>query len=702
MREVKMQSALQLLVQISELFASDSKDSLDSVLEKTFSYIGTFAKADRAWLMQFRRDKVLVTHQWTTDGVPLKVAIEKSYPISELVWSTKALFANQVLHVPDVSLIPADAAAEHALCAKQQVKSIIAAPIFSGGTIIAALVLDTVTKPQSFSEDVIQILQVTTQLIAPALQKQKIEYSKKELELRFQTVLDNLQEGVTIGDLDDRLVYVNQRYTQMVGYSAEELLGKPAYQFITPIEEHHRITEATARRINGATDAYELTQLHKDGRALKTVITACPYRNVHGEVVGNIASHADVTQKTKTESENQNLQQQLMQVQKMEAVGQLAAGLAHDLSNSITAVIGHLNLIKLYETENEQITKSADAALNGCHQASELIRHLLTFSSQSTLKPTVADLKTVVQDTLDLSRGLIGAKTSVKMSGQPLDYSVVIDKAQFSQVLANLIINATHAMPNGGTLGFNFSVTHIEHVKYLNPNAEPGKFAVLTVSDTGIGIQEEYLLRIFEPFFTTKSENGGTGLGLSMAYATLQKHGGWIEVDSQVGSGTAFSLYLPFASTDTDQPLGSQITVTKEQDNQTATILVIDDEPVLAELACSFLERAGFKTQSFSNPFEAFAWFEAHHASVSLVLLDMKMPGCDGSEAFERLKAIRPDTQIVLISGFVDDTEVSRLLSRGAVSFIQKPIKYSELVDWISKTVKISGQGTQSIEPLFH
>jgi two-component system cell cycle sensor histidine kinase/response regulator CckA len=695
------QAGFTFLLEISELLSDSTLSSPHEVLPAVLAKVAQYARADGAWLIQVRKHRALMTHQWRKDQTRVDLDRDVSFLMRDLQWFTEKLTADRIICIEKESDIPREAIAAHRVFLRQRLKGLLVLPIILDGVPIAAIGISWTNTQPRFSDDLVQSSTIFSQLVAPIIQRQILETSNEELDLRFQTVLDNLTEGVTIGDLDDCIIYVNHRYAQMLGYTPEELLGKKAFEFVIPQEEQHKILEGTSRRLIGSSDSYEITQLTKDKRRLTTIINACPYRNVHGEVIGNIACHIDITEQRKVSQEAATLQQHLFQVQKMEAVGQLAAGLAHDLNNHLTAIVGHLHVMQQDSTASEVTRSSAHAALSGCHIASDMIRQLLSFSTQTELSMNRVSLKTIVESCLDLSRSLLDKNTTYKVSGQLGDHFILADRNQLSQVITNLIINAIHAMPKGGTIGFHYSLSDVEQVKYSNPQAEPGRYVVLTISDSGCGIPEENLSKLFEPFFTTKKEGEGSGLGLSMAYAIMQKHGGWIEVDSQVGSGSAFSLYLPMVGEPSVQHLQSQVVVTRDVESSLGTVLIIDDEPVLAELACSFLDRAGFKTFSFSDPFAAFTWYEQHKDQVSLILLDMKMPQCHGAESFEKLKAINPEAQIVLISGYVDDVEVSRLLARGALSFIQKPIKYSELVEWITKTVKIAQAGT-SVEPLFH
>jgi two-component system cell cycle sensor histidine kinase/response regulator CckA len=522
--------------------------------------------------------------------------------------------------------------------------------------------------------------------------------SNRELDLRFRSVLDNLNEGVSIGDLDDRMLYVNNRYCEIVGYSKDELIGKRAFRFLVPKEEQEKIKQGTSRRISGNTDSYTCPVITKEGKKIITLINACPYRNTNGDVLGSIASLTDITERVETEAENVRLQKLANRSQKMEAVGQLAAGFAHDLNNSLSAIVGHLNTAKFQSNLDDKALESIDAALNGCNSASEILKNVLTFASDSPVKTQVNDLKSIIDEAIELTKSIIPKNTSIKVSGFQQEYPVEVDKPLIIQAITNLIINSTQAMPSGGTISFNLSATDLENIGNLNRNASSGRYWVLTLSDTGSGISEEIQQRIFEPFFSTKGEKN-SGLGLSMVYAIMQRHKGWIELDSTVGAGTAFSLYFAVPKNLTSQieacsnslePGISGLVKLNIEKPTDKIVVVIDDEQVLAELACSFLERAGFKTKSFFDPEDCFEWFKHYHKDVGLILLDMKMPKYDGVATFEKLKNTDPNSQIVLISGYVDDHDVTKLLNRGAISFIQKPVKYSELVEWVKKTMKIS------------
>lgn len=685
-----------LLLSLAYHFITMTSDKVDDGINFALSELGKFAEVDRCWLIQIVRDAGSNTHEWCAEGIPSAMDFIQDLPIEAVPWMAKKLMNREVVAMASIDSFPEEAAAERQICEVQGLKSFAAVPLLYAGNLTGLVGFDFIRTEKEIPEDAVKLLRIAGEMLGNAIHRKQVEGSRQELDLRFRSVLDHLQEGVSIGDLEDRLIYVNYRYADITGYKVEELIGCKAYKFTIPPEEQNKILEGTKRRIAGQTDSYECVHLHKNGKRIPTIISTTPYRDIHGDVIGYISAITDISELREKDSENQRLQLQLMQAQKMEAVGQLAAGIAHDLNNSLSAIVGHLQLIKSCPDITVDCLKSADTALLGCKRASNLISQLLGFSRHGEMHREVIKLDDIVQETLQLLGSVLSKDVSVRTNGATENLWIDADKSQLGQAITNLIINSNQAMPKGGSISVSYSTTTIKSPQNFNRDAAPGSFVVLTIRDTGEGIAPEALSRVFEPFFTTKPFGQGSGLGLSMVYGIMQRHGGWIEVDSQLGMGTALSLYFPKAEKPTVSQADRQgIEIQKtpspvELMAPPGTILVIDDEPLLAELACSFLERAGFNTKAFSVPEEAFVWYRKNHAQVSLILLDMKMPGFNGVKSFQVLREINPDARIVLISGYIDDAEVSKLLSQGAVSFIQKPVKYTELVEWVTKTVKMT------------
>jgi len=370
-----------------------------------------------------------------------------------------------------------------------------------------------------------------------------------------------------------------------------------------------------------------------------------------------------------------------MQSQKMEAIGQLAAGIAHDLNNALGAVVGHLQLMKLDPGLTPNVSESLSISLSGCERASSLIEHLLGFSRQGKYNLRKLSLRAVLIDTLKFLRHVIHKNMSIHMKDVPATLLINADLNQLQQALTNLIINAQQAMEGKGSIVFEVADETVHFPERFNPHATSGHYSVLKVRDTGPGIAADNFDKIFEPFFTTKDEGQGTGLGLAMVYGIMQNHDGWVSVDSQPGTGALFSLYFPKISGKlkiVDPPQGSV------EIASTGTVMVIDDEAFLVDLASRFLKRSGFEAHGFTSGIEAVEWYRENSSQIDLVVLDMKMPAMDGKACFEALRKINPDISVVILSGYIQDDAAQQMLDQGALQFFQKPLKYQELMEWIS------------------
>lgn len=390
-------------------------------------------------------------------------------------------------------------------------------------------------------------------------------------------------------------------------------------------------------------------------------------------------------ERLRADSANLTLQKQLTQAQKMEAIGQLAAGIAHDLNNALGAVAGHLQLMKLQPGLNDSSQESLDIALRGCERATGLIEKLLGFARQGRYRPELIQAECAVGECLKLLGSVLGTHIRLHQEDPSEACTISADTNQLHQILTNLFLNAKQAMPNGGDLSVRFGHHYEAHPQAFNPLASPGDYVVIQIADTGDGIPSDQLDKIFEPFFTTKESSKGTGLGLAMVYGTMQSHKGWVAVESTPNHGSTFSLYFPrVAPGANDQRSDQRLT---RGSAHKPLILVIDDEPFLVDLGVRFLRQSGFEAKGFSDPDRALAWYSENAHAVALTILDMKMPRIDGIECFARIRAQSPEAKIVILSGYIHDEAAQEVLNAGAVAFFQKPLKYPELMSWIQKTL---------------
>jgi nitrogen-specific signal transduction histidine kinase len=384
----------------------------------------------------------------------------------------------------------------------------------------------------------------------------------------------------------------------------------------------------------------------------------------------------DITERKRAEAEYRRLEQQFQQAQKLESLGRLAGGVAHDFNNLLTIINGYGDLL-LWQLPQPGPLRDRVAEIRKAGQrATELTRQLLAFSRRQEVQPAVVDLNAAVRDAEKMLGRLIGEDVTLtcRLNAQP--GTVKVDPGQFNQVLMNLVVNARDAMPQGGVLTIETATVALDGSQGGGfTAAPPSRYFLLTVSDTGIGMDEEVKRRLFEPFFTTKEVGKGSGLGLSTVYGIVRQSGGWIGVDSEPGRGTTFRVYLPLAVEAASQaPEPAQSTLEGHE-----TVLVVEDEPAVRDLACLALRLRGYQVLEAANGDDAVAISTRHPGPIDLVLTDVIMPGIAGRELVERLRVQRPEARVLFMSGYAGDE-----MSRGGVPetgtpYLQKPFDAQSL-----------------------
>jgi signal transduction histidine kinase/CheY-like chemotaxis protein/HAMP domain-containing protein len=380
-----------------------------------------------------------------------------------------------------------------------------------------------------------------------------------------------------------------------------------------------------------------------------------------------------------------NLEAQLRQAQKMESLGQLAAGVAHDFNNMLTIIQGHAGMLRANPTLPDQLRQSAQAIFFGSERAASLTRQLLMFSRKNVIQPELLDLREVVSNLAKMLQRLLGETVSLTLQMAPEAPLIHADIGMVEQVIMNLAVNARDAMAKGGSLTIETLPIEID-AAYVEayPQGRLGTFVLLRVTDTGCGMDEVTLARIFEPFFTTKEIGKGTGLGLATVYGIVKQHEGWITVASRVNVGTTFSILFPASTRLADTKVGDALTAPPEVPQGTETILVVEDEPVLRDLAHVILENCGYKIIEAGSGVEALEIWNQNQDKIDLVLTDVVMPeGISGMDLAQRLHATRPDLRIVFASGYSMDEMDAGFMSTGTAAFIQKPYTHVTLAQTV-------------------
>ena len=496
--------------------------------------------------------------------------------------------------------------------------------------------------------------------------------AEAQLQMRDRAI-QAISEGILITDAtrqENPIVYVSPGFERLTGYTQAEAEGKNCRFLQGKDTDPGAVAELRQAVRDGRPCAVEILNYRKDGTAFWNALSVTPVWD-GGRLTHYVGVQADVTGRRR-------LEEQFRQAQKMEAVGQLAAGVAHDFNNHLTVINGYsemaLDALPAADPMRDLLREINKAG----RRAATLTRQLLLFTRQQVLDPRILDLNAVVGDTGNMLRRLIGEDVRLATHLDAALAPVKADLGQVEQVVINLCVNARDAMPAGGNLTIETrNVTLDETYARTRPGVHPGAYAMLAVSDTGAGMDEAVRARIFEPFFTTKQPGKGTGLGLPVVFGAIKHAGGHVEVYTEVGRGTTFKVYFPQAR---ERPAaGKASPAAAPMPRGTETLLLVEDEDALRALARHVLKGCGYAVLEAADGREAVRLVEAHRGPLHLLVSDVVMPYVGGRELSEKVAALRPDTRVLFLSGYTDDAVVRHGVLEAEVAFLQKPFTPSGL-----------------------
>ena len=469
----------------------------------------------------------------------------------------------------------------------------------------------------------------------------------RKSEARFRALVEATTDW--IWEVDENLVYVysSPKIRDLLGYEPEEVIGKTPFDLMHPQEARRILSAFSALRDKGQPlSGLENVNIHKNGSLVTIETNGVPVFNDAGKLCGYRGIDRDI-------SERKKLEQKYLQAQKMEAVGQLAGGIAHDFNNILTAIIGYQYLL-LERLEDEKSRHFAQQVTKLAEKASNLTGNLLAFSRKQPVKPKLIDLNDTILNIGKILKRLISEDIEFRsILHEGLLYIMAVS-GQIEQVLMNLATNARDAMPNGGVLTVRTEVTEIDgDIVLAQGCVKTGKYAIISVSDSGTGMDEETQKRIFEPFFTTKEVGKGTGLGLATVYGIVQQHEGFINVYSEPGEGTTFRIYLPLRGKESEEEkvLNDKTFPARGRE----TILLAEDEPELREVMRSLLEGGGYRVIAAADGDLALEEYIAHEADIDLLLLDVIMPKMNGRDVYDIISRTRPEIKTIFVSGYTKD-----------------------------------------------
>jgi len=513
-----------------------------------------------------------------------------------------------------------------------------------------------------------------------ALKRSRVRYRQlykeaHQAEELYQSLLNSSADAMLLLDTGFNVQYVNPAFTKIFGWSLSEMSVNRFLYIPKLLKQPFDKLMIKVLEQDYPVHGFETQRYTKDGRLLDVSISASRYLDHAGDAAGILLILRDI-------SDAKRYQWHMEQAQKMESLGTLAGGVAHDFNNLLMGIQGRLSLLMMNKDDNDPENKHLKEIEDYITRAADLTRQMLGISRSGKYEVKPTDINELIK-TQNRMFGRTRKEITIHEEFDETLLSAEVDQRQVDQVLLNLYVNASHAMPQGGDLYVRTCNEMLDKKTTASHNAEPGKYIKISIMDTGVGMDKAILQRIFEPFFSTKQRGRGTGLGLASAYGIIKNHDGFITVYSEKDKGTTFNIYLPASIKDAEQ----EAIIHTEILEGAGTILLVDDEEMILSVAEEMIQALGYQVIVAKDGRSAIDMYRAKNSQIDLVILDLIMPGLGGGETFDQMKAINPDVKVLLSSGYSIDGQASSIIKRGCQGFIQKPFGLQELSQKISKTI---------------
>ncbi len=518
--------------------------------------------------------------------------------------------------------------------------------------------------------------------------RKRAEEALRESEKKYRIILESMEEGYHEVDLKGRFTFFNKSFQKILGYSHEELMGMSYRHYAADETNRNKVFEAYNRVFTTGEPLHDFVWdfVRKDGLRRTIEVSASLIRDKNHQPIGFRGIVRDITERVHAQADRERLQAQLAQAQKMESVGRLAGGVAHDFNNMLSVILGHAEMALMQAEPTDPLLRRLQQIQQTAMRSADLVRQLLAFARKQTVAPKVLDLNDTVTGMLKMLRRLIGEDIDlVWMPGANL-WPIRMDPSQIDQVLANLCVNARDAIVDVGkvtieTENIVFDGAYCaDHAGFV-----PGQYILLAVSDDGCGMGKEVLKNLFEPFFTTKGVGKGTGLGLATVYGSIKQNEGFINVYSELGQGTTFRLYLPrhrgqAEETSRQEPAEPLI-------GGSETLLLVEDDPMLLDIGRSMLEQLGYRVLSAGGPDEAIRLAEADTDEIHLLMTDVVMPAMNGKDLARHFAEVRPAIKTLFMSGYTANVIAHHGVLDESVHFIQKPFSMKNLAAKVREAI---------------
>ena len=576
---------------------------------------------------------------------------------------------------------------------KNRIRSVLCLPLVRQQRTIGLIYLENNLTPDVFTPDRIEMITLLSAHAANCLENAVFfeatlaaeKQARKQRE-QYQKLVETMNDGVAIIDPQLHVSYVNPALCRMAKYRAEEIIGRPAIDFLND-ENQQKLEYEVSNWADLDRHIFEIDWITKDGSKLSTLVSPKPLYDDNGEFAGFLGIVTDVTELKKAEKEKELAQAQLLQAQKLEAIGTLAGGVAHDFNNYLTTILGSVDLITMKKNLPENLKKHISHIRHAAELSAALTRKLLAFGRVQMLDMTPINLNTVIANIEMMLRRLIGENITLTTGLSPDLKPVTADFGQMEQIIMNLAVNARDAMPEGGTLLLKTANAHIDAgVARKMEHAVPGEFVLLSVEDSGFGMEPEILDKIFDPFFSSKAPGQGTGLGLSVVYGVVTQHHGWISVDSAQEKGTRFHIYLPVSQ----EARLVEKTPRKETESgvyngKQHRILLVEDQPEVREVVLIALTESGYIVSEAATIAEAEDAMARDGENFELLFSDVILPDGNGIDFAGQVIRRRPDIKVLLSSGYTEEKSRPDFIAEKKFHFLQKPYPLNQMLTTVQR-----------------
>ncbi len=635
---------------IANEFITASSAVIDESIDRALQAIGNFVGADRSYVIRFdfQAGTICNTHEWCREGIEPQIENLQDLPIEKFRWLIDQLADLQVVNIPKVADLPKEARAEKEEFETEGIRSLLLVPLMSEGRCVGTVGFDFVTQARFCSEREIRLLQMSGATLSNALDRKRAEEALRESEKKYKDLYEEAPVGYMEYDDKGRITRVNRRELEMLGYTAEEMVGKPAWDFVLEKDKGQALIKAKLAGEKPPSKNLERMYIRKDGTMFPGLIEDVIFKDKIGRIIGIRSTIQDITERKRTEDRLRESEEKLARSKKMESLGLLAGGVAHDLNNVLAGIVSYPELLLLDLSEDSKFRKPIQTIQESGNRAVAIVQDLLTIARGVASPKETLNLNDIIREYLISPEfkklEQLHPTITVKTDLEPDLFNISGSLVHIRKVIMNLVSNSSEAIESTGNVIISTMNRYVDRPIRGYDDVKIGEYVVLAVSDDGSGILSDYLERIFEPFFTKKiMGRSGTGLGLAVVWNIVQDHEGYIDVASGE-KGTSFELYFPITRDDVivkDLPISM-----KDYKGRGETILVVDDIESQREISCIMLDALGYKTIAIPSGEEAVKYLKEH--TVDLILLDMIMdPGINGRDTYERIIKIHPKQKAI-------------------------------------------------------